>query len=101
MVDTNGKQLKAGTYLLVIDQDNKIYASPEHKAFVVHHSSFTGGKPVKFGGEMIVGENGKPKEITNASGHYLPTKEAFDAQMEVFGAAGIDTSKSKLTAVTF
>jgi len=62
----------AGYAIFVMTSRGKIYAA-HHKEGLFHHSSFLAGQDVASAGEMKV-INGSLKEITNKSGHYLPTK---------------------------
>lgn len=65
-------------YLAVIAQiedEPEIYAVEEDLEWsggILKHSSFSGTKPVFAAMEIII-ENGKLLEITNSSGHYLPS----------------------------
>ncbi|KAK9760404.1 hypothetical protein K7432_015592 [Basidiobolus ranarum] len=55
-----------------------------------HHSTFLAGGPVLCGGTIAV-SHGELRELTNASGHYKPSKqqlEAADRLLKKMGAKG-------------
>lgn len=61
----------------------------------VHHSTFMGGAPVNFAGNMIV-ENGRIKLIDNRSGHYRPTLEDFSLFLTWLKQQGVDISRTEI-----
>ena len=54
--------------IFVYTTDEKMYVH-SHRGGEFHHTSFTGGKPVIAGGEMVV-SNGEIKILTAKTGHY-------------------------------
>jgi hypothetical protein len=55
-----------------MSEDGKIYLSKNYAYGKFHHSSFLSGKPISSGGEICI-EKGVIKEVTNDSGHYIPS----------------------------
>ena len=74
--DTHGELVNA-----VMDTDGNLYADgPQHGDHGLHlkHSSFLAGAPADIAFE-IEGRQGKPKRLTNRSGHYRMKRLAFMA----------------------
>jgi hypothetical protein len=77
-VDTNGSVTHfsgPGWEIFVVGGNGEIHMT-SHKVSMIHHSSLLAGADVTLGGEMKVA-NGRITEMTNKSGHYLPTADMF------------------------
>lgn len=80
LVDTNGSifipkagdPTKTNMAIFVMSEEGKIYLSKNYGYGKFHHSSFLSGGPVSAAGEMYI-EKGIIKEVTNDSGHYMPS----------------------------
>ena len=74
-LDKNGKE-----FIFVLTQNNELLIEEAEKnrgkQDRMNHSSLAGHKPVKMAGTIHV-ETGIVKTITNASGHFMPSKENF------------------------
>jgi hypothetical protein len=64
-----------GWEIFVVGANGEIHMT-SHKVSVIHHSSLLAGADVTLGGEMKVA-NGRIVEMTNKSGHYMPTADMF------------------------
>ncbi len=95
MLDNKGEKLHPGRHIFVIDENNRIFTSPVQIVGQIHHSSFLGGAPVQFAGEMFVNEEGKPDKITTQTGHYRTSDDKLDVAKEVFTNKKIDISKTQ------
>ena len=67
-----GLPVEGGDMLFVWGLDSKLYVAPNGGANF-HHMCFFGGRPVRFAGEVVVGEHGALREVWADSGHYKPT----------------------------
>lgn len=68
----NGELFKTQKAIFVMSEEGKIYLSKNYAFGKFHHSSFLAGKPISAGGEIFI-EKGVIKEVTNDSGHYIPS----------------------------
>ncbi len=68
----NGQPITTEKAIFVMSKEGKLYLSKNYAYGKFHHSSFLSGKPVSAGGEIYI-EKGIIKEITNDSGHYIPS----------------------------
>jgi len=66
--------------IFAMDRDGNVFASNYQEVGRFHHSSLVGGEPVAAAGELGV-KDGVVHFVSNASGHYRPTKEATVAFM--------------------
>ncbi len=67
---TNQSHKKSGWISFILNIHGEIFAS-SHGGEILH-SSFMGGAPVIFAGEMKVDERGRILAVSNYSGHYMP-----------------------------
>lgn len=58
--------------IFVMDPSGKIFASTDNQVYKFHHSSLSAGQPVAAAGELVV-IDGVLCEVTNKSGHYMPS----------------------------
>ena len=84
-----GGAVKDGDLIFVIGPDNKIYAGSKARGNpgqvgAFNHSSFFSGGPVKSAGSLKV-SGGRITEISDLSGHYMPTKSMVAQAVRKFG----------------
>ncbi|WP_159472864.1 hypothetical protein [Chryseobacterium sp. 18068] len=80
LVDTNGSNyisidgdsIPTNMAIFVMSEEGKMYISKNYAYGKFHHSSFLAGKPISVAGEIYI-EKGVIKEVTNDSGHYIPS----------------------------
>ncbi len=76
LITREGKKIKTGRAIFVIDTEGNTYWSNLSETGQLHHTSFVSGAPVAFAGEIVI-KNGYIKYFDNTSGHYLtPAKSA-------------------------
>lgn len=107
LVDTNGsisilpsgKPLDTEYAIFVMSEEGKIYLSKNYAYGKFHHSSFLSGKPISAGGEIYI-EKGVIKEVTNDSGHYIPSldfvKKNTLKELEARHYFNIENTKEKI-----
>jgi hypothetical protein len=76
--------------ILVMDAQGNLYTG-QTATGRFQHSSFLGGEPVAFAGEIRV-VDGVPTYVSNASGHYHPPPWAVDQLIARLDEMGVDTS---------
>lgn len=67
-----GLPVEGGDMLFVWGLDSNLYVAQNGGANF-HHMCFFGGRPVRFAGEIVVGDHGALREVWADSGHYKPT----------------------------
>ena len=73
-----------GMWTFIWHTDGKLYMAnateqDKHEIARVGHSSFFGGRPLLFAGELMTNSRGDIRWISDASGHYKPTPEYYGA----------------------
>jgi hypothetical protein len=79
----------------VMDKDGNLYASNYQAVGEFHHSSFLSGGDVAGAGEFKV-VDGQLQLITDASGHYLPTRAMTEQVVAYLRAHGIPVNESQI-----
>jgi hypothetical protein len=93
-VDTENLFSESG--LFIVDRDYYLYLLPFHQRGKYHHSSLSGGGPVRFAGTIAV-MNGVLRELSNQSGHYKPTAPQTLKVLKWFLTQGIRLDQANLT----
>lgn len=83
-----------GIGIFVIDVDQKVWITFDHKYGEIHHSSLLAGGPVIAAGEVVI-SRGQLQSISNASGHYKPPPQSIDVALRVLSELGVDVSRVK------
>lgn len=101
-VDTTG----AGNgHVWVMDQYGNLYVHPQslgldHEIQQVNHSTMNSGREVICAG-MIHVTAGKATGISNASGHYKPTKQNLVEAVTILAEEGLDMTSLEVVSVRF
>lgn len=82
----------------VIDEYGNVYSSNEvfDRTYSFNHSTFNAGKDVICAG-TIKANDGQLTKITNASGHYKPSRQDLHNAVRFLSDAGIDLSRLVVT----
>lgn len=75
--------------IAVMDAQGNFYAGRQ-KLFRFHHSSFTGGQPVAYAGEIEI-VDGEIVFLSRVSGHYRPSAKIMKQMLAVLSYNGVDT----------
>ena len=83
-----------------LTREEELFIIPKYRyGQEISHAVLSSGEPVLAAGEAeIAGRNGKylMLQISNRSGHFLPTKASIELGKKFFRRQGIDVTKSKL-----
>lgn len=89
-LDQNPERGGFATY--VIDPNEQLYLSFDHRHHHFHHSSILAGGPVLAAGDMTIIE-GQLTKVSNASGHYRPPPRSLKVVRRVLERLGISTEE--------
>ena len=94
-----GGAVPDGRFIFVVNKRGElIVAKPVEGS--IHHSSLSGGEPVRIAGELEIA-GGRIKTITNRSGHFRPSGEAFKQFLVDVQNRHLDLSDAKAPLVRF
>ena len=89
-----------GSALIVMDKGGNLFSSKFQEVGVFHHSSFLAGQPVAFAGEIRV-LNGQIVQLSNTSGHYMPSNGSFTQILQRFAKSGLMIDNIRLSGNPF
>lgn len=81
--------------IFVMDEQGNIFASKYQEVGLFHHSSLGQGLPVSMAGEIKV-VNGVIVDISNQSGHYMPTPSFMNSAMNALRDQGVDLANANI-----
>jgi hypothetical protein len=96
----DGTQPRDGKFMFVVDRDGRMIVAPQIVG-ETHHSSLSGGAPVRMAGEITFDSQGRIKLITNISGHFRPDNAGFERFLADFRRQGVDLKGAKAPAYRF
>jgi filamentous hemagglutinin len=90
------------TWLFVVDREGRLIATPyPKKEDLLHHSSLSGGEPVRLAGKFRTDAIGNLITIENESGHFRPSQAAFERFLVDLKAAKVIVDPNHVSAPAY
>jgi hypothetical protein len=87
---------KVGWAAFVVTALGEIFTVDKHEDFIFNHASFAAGAPVRFAGELYIGEDGSLLEISDLSGHHKPKLDSLISLIEYLQGLSVNVESCKV-----